>query len=371
MTRWWARASIALAVVAGGSSTATAGPAPYVTARAAIVMDAATGEVIWERNASEPLPPASTTKVMTAVVALESGQIDETFRVSAAAADTAPSRINLRAGQRMRLDNLLYAVLLNSANDAAEVVAEGVAGSRGAFAEKMTARAQRLGARTAIFMNPHGLTAPGHVASARDLAVIFRHALGLPLFRDILETPSARVPVESAGVRWVSLRSHNRLLTGHTYRVIGKTGYTRAAGRCFVGAARRDGREVIVAVLGSRDLWGDTRRLVGHGFGDATEPAPVVMAKAGRRSTARAARSAEGDDDPPTDPRIARFTVRVGPYGSRAAALSARSRLGRRGFNARLAGRSLHVGSFSSTSRAERIATRLRQSGYPTTVVML
>src|SRR5947199_347179 len=155
---------------------------PYITARAAIIIDAATGEVVWERNSTEPLPPASTTKVMTAILALESGRLDESFRVSENAAETPPSGIHLRAGQRMRLKNLLYAVLLNSANDAAEVVAEGLAGSEEVFAAHMTARARELGASTAHFANPHGLTAPGHEASARDLALIFRHGLAVPLF---------------------------------------------------------------------------------------------------------------------------------------------------------------------------------------------
>src|SRR6058998_2954746 len=204
---------------------------PYITARAAVIMDAGTGEVVWERNSTDPLPPASTTKVMTAILALESGRLDESFRVSEYAAETPPSGIHLRPGQRMRLRNLLYAVLLNSANDAAEVVAEGLSGSDEVFAARMNARAHELGATTAHFANPHGLTAPGHVASARDLAVIFRHGLGIPLFRDILETRSVQVPVESTGIQWVSLHSHNRLLSGYTYLVIGKTGFTRPAGR--------------------------------------------------------------------------------------------------------------------------------------------
>src|SRR5438445_398267 len=135
--------------------------AAYITARAAVIMDAGTGEVVWERNSTDPLPPASTTKVMTAILALESGRLDESFRVSEYAAETPPSGIHLRAGQRMRLKNLLYAVLLNSANDAAEVVAEGLAGSEEVFAARMTARARELGASTAHFANPPGCTAPG------------------------------------------------------------------------------------------------------------------------------------------------------------------------------------------------------------------
>jgi serine-type D-Ala-D-Ala carboxypeptidase (penicillin-binding protein 5/6) len=374
--RWGWRAGIAVIVVVGLAGPAGATGSPAITARAAAIVDATTGEVIWERNGSTPLPPASTTKVLTSILALESGRLDESFRVSANAAETPPSKINLHPGQRMRLKNLLYAVLLNSANDAAEVVAEGLAGSDEAFASRMNARAREIGATTAHFANPHGLTAPGHVASARDLAAIFRHGLGLPLFREILETRSVQVPLESNGVQWVSLHSHNRLLTGYTYLVIGKTGYTRPAGRCFVGAASHDGREVIVAVLGARDLWSDTRRLFAFAFGGAPERPPVVMAgmiptlSLGRKAPARPA-APEGDDDAASDPHIARYAVRLGPYPNRSTALSTSARLARRGYTAVLTGRSLRIGSFSSAGHAERVASRLRQSGYHPVVVLL
>src|SRR5437879_11845847 len=189
---------------------------PAIPARAAIIIDAATGEVVWERNSTEPLPPASTTKVMTAILALESGRLDESFRVSENAAETPPSGIHLRAGQRMRLKNLLYAVLLNSANDAAEVVAEGLAGSEEVFAARMTARPRELGAGTAHFANPHGLTAPGHEASARDLALIFRHGLDVPLFREILETRSVQIRLEPRDTRWATPHSPHSLHSRHS-----------------------------------------------------------------------------------------------------------------------------------------------------------
>jgi len=358
------------------SQTSAFAAAPALSARAAIIMDAATGEVLWERNGSTPLPPASTTKVLTAIIALESGRLDESFRVSANAAETAPSKINLRPGQRMRLRNLLYAVLLNSANDAAEVVAEGLAGSDEAFAARMNARAQELGATTAHFANPHGLTASGHVASAHDLAVIFRHGLSIPLFREILETRSVQVPIESTGVQWVSLHSHNRLLSGYTYQVIGKTGYTRPAGRCFVGAATHDGRELIIAVLGARNLWTDAKRVLAFGFGAAPDRQQVVMAgmlslpSIGQRKHAKPVAS-EGDDDAGSDPRVARYAVRLGPYPSRRAATASRARLARRGYTAVVSGRSLRIGTFSSASRAEHVAARLRQTGYRPVVVQL
>jgi D-alanyl-D-alanine carboxypeptidase len=240
----------------------------------------------------------------------------------------------------------------------------------------MTARAHELGATTAHFANPHGLTAAGHVASARDLATLFRHGLQIPLFREILETRSVEVPVESAGIQWVSLHSHNRLLSGYTYQVIGKTGYTRPAGRCFVGAATHDGRELIIAILGARDLWSDAKRLLAFGFGAAPDRPQVVMAgmvplpSLHHRAQAEVT-APEGDDEAPNDSRIARYAVRLGPFRSRAAAVNTRARLARRGYTAVIAGRTLRVGSFSSANKAERVASRLRQTGYAPVVVLL
>jgi D-alanyl-D-alanine carboxypeptidase (penicillin-binding protein 5/6) len=353
---------LALVVALALPVSAVAGPA--VTARSALVMDANTGEVIWEDDGSVPLPPASTTKLMTAIVAIESDRLDESFPVSRFAAATAPSRITLRPGQRMRLRNLLYALLLKSANDAGTVIAEGVGGSQAAFAARMTARAEELGARTANFKNAHGLSAPGHRASARDLAIIMRHALRMPLLREILGTRQVRVPIEGPRAHWVSLSSHNRLLTGHEYRVIGKTGYTRAAGRCFVGAARSGEREIVISLLGSRDLWGDAKRLLAFGFGAGEEPTPVVVTSATPATLAPLDDTAEGDEEEPAfEPPIGRFVVRLGPYKSQSVAKATRSRLANRGYTARVSGRTVTLGSFTSQSRAQHLAKRLQSQG--------
>jgi D-alanyl-D-alanine carboxypeptidase (penicillin-binding protein 5/6) len=368
---------------------------PYVTARAAIIVDANTGEVLWERNPDVPLPPASTTKVLTAILAIESGRLDDSVTVGPDAAEVAPSKIGLRPGERMALGDLLYAVLLNSANDAATVVADGLAGSETEFAVHMNARARALGARNSHFVNPHGLTAPGHVSTARDLTIFFRHGLGLPQFREILETPRIKVPVQSRRISSVSLHSHNRLLTGYEHRVIGKTGYTRPAGRCFVGAASDGGREIVIALLGSTDLWGDARRLFGHAFGEAPSGPAVQMASASRRHGKRGAQviTTEGDEDEAArfqkgnvhlasvDRRTTRtvssgkreasttsFAVRLGPYGSRRAAETARNRLARSGYRGRVVGQTLMVGEYGSRDGADRVAKGLRAKGYHPTI---
>ena len=353
-------ALFALAVVAL-SPARDAGAMPRLTARAAVVMDASSGDVIWERNSDEPLPPASTTKVLTAILALESGRLDDRLTVSEF----------LHPGQRMRLHDLVYAVLLNSANDAAEVVAEGLGGSQAAFAARMNEKARAIGATHAHFANPHGLTAYGHVVSARDLAVIFRYGLRVPLFREILETRRVDVPLEGAGIHLVSLHSHNRLLTGYAYPVIGKTGYTRPARRCFVGAATHDNREIIIALLGASDLWGDARRLFAYGFGAPDRPS-VVMAGILPIPSVLARRSVpppQEDDEAAEARAAARFAVQLGPYATRRSAAAVRARLARRGYTAMLTGRALRLGSFSTEGRARRLAVRLRLTGYRPIVV--
>ena len=270
------RAILALVVVLLPSVTRAQ---PEVTATGAIITDANTGAVIWEQDADLPLPPASTTKVLTAIVALQSGRLDQRLLVTGNASAVEPTKIGLRPGQEVELHDLLYAVLLRSANDAAVVVAEGLGGSIEGFAQRMNEKARSLGAMRSNFVNPHGLTEPGHYTTARDLATIFRYGLRVPLFRDILSTPTAEVAIDGPDGRVAMVRSHNRLLNAPEFQVIGKTGFTRAARRCFVGAAGYGSREVVIALLGSTDLWGDARRMLYYGLGEGAQAA-VQMASA-------------------------------------------------------------------------------------------
>jgi D-alanyl-D-alanine carboxypeptidase (penicillin-binding protein 5/6) len=379
--------------------------APRISAKSAVIMDARTGAILWERDCNRPLPPASTTKIVSAILALESGRLDEEMRVSPTAAATPASKLYLRSGQRMRLEHLVYAMLLNSANDASVVVAEGLSGSQSAFGRRMTRRAHEIGAQQCSFVNPHGLTAAGHLASASDLATVFRYGLSVPRFRDILETQSIRVPVESSRTGGVTLRSHNRLLKGYHYKVIGKTGYTRAAGRCFVGSAQAGSKEIIIALMGSRNLWGDARSLFDYALGpDApekpvvqmvrrtvpeakstaavvpetvAEPATAVTAPAEPAMARAKTIPAEGDvEDPafaPPPPRRGdgRFTVCLGPYDDDASAQKIRTQLTKRGYAPLVSGNSLTLGSFSNRARASRLATSLRAAGYDPSVVAI
>lgn len=264
-TLWLAASALILGGIARPGFAASGDP-PRVTARAALVLDAQTGEVLWQRNGDLPLPPASTTKVLTTLIALESGRLDEQFTVSSYAQSQSPSKIDLRAGQHIRLMDLTYALMLKSANDAAVVVAEGLSGNVEAFAVRMNKRAREIGATNSNFHNPNGLPDDEHVSTAHDLAMILRHALTVPGFRGVASTQQTEIPVVGNSVRMVSVKTHNRLLGGYVVPVVGKTGYTRAAGRCFVGAAELGGHEVVVAVLGSTNLWVDARRLIEYGL---------------------------------------------------------------------------------------------------------
>lgn len=270
-----ATAALMLAMVAPAG--ALPGAPPNVGARAAIVLDASTGEILWARDADRQLPPASTTKIMTTLLALESGRLERSFSVSPFAAAQAPSKLGLRAGQRVELEDLTYALMLKSANDASVVVAEGLAGNVGEFAALMNQRAREVGATNTQFQNPHGLPNPDHLSTVHDMALILRHALTVPGFREVAGSTAKVIQIEDSKIRPVSLHTKNRLLNGYFVSVLGKTGYTRAAGRCFAGAAELNGRRVITVVFGAADMWGDTRKLMEYGFASFEDTAPAVQ----------------------------------------------------------------------------------------------
>ena len=242
-----------------------------LTARSAFLLDLTTGQVLYQREPDLPLPPASTTKIVTAIVALESDRRGKDLLSVTKAATRGPSsKLYLRPGQTMSVEDLLYGLLLSSANDASLVLAEGIAGSVERFAEMMTDKAREIGAANSHFTNPHGLTAPEHYSTARDMALLFNYAMKNPTFREIVRTKTSSVSSISAGkvrkVRHIQVRNHNRLLWSFEGAIGGKTGYTHAAQKCFVGAVSRNGVTLIVSLLGSRDLWGDTKRLLEYGL---------------------------------------------------------------------------------------------------------
>jgi len=252
-------------VVTPISSTSAFAPDEDLTARAAVLMDAATGKILYQKEADLRLPPASTTKVATAILTLESGKsLGQKLIVSKEATRVPASKLYLRPGQSVRIEELLYGIMLASANDASVVLAEGIAGSVARFSELMTKKAHEIGATNTHFSNPHGLTAPDHYSTARDLAIIFRYAMKNPTFREIVQTKFSSVNTtalvkKKIVPRRIAMRNHNRLLWGYDGAIGGKTGYTFAAQKCFVGAVQRNGATLIIAILGARDQWGDTK----------------------------------------------------------------------------------------------------------------
>jgi len=293
-------AFVAIGVGIWPTGAMSVGGKPAIRARAAVVMDAQTGALLYAKEPDRRLPPASTTKVMTAVLALESGRLDEEVTVSPFAARVQPIKLNLRVGEHARLRDLTYALLLRSANDASVAVAETLGGSIPGFAERMNRRAAAVGALNTNFVNPNGLPAHGHYSTARDLAEIFRYAINVPGFRDIAATRTSRITAwQGKRRRSIAVRNSNRLLQSYRVPVIGKTGYTRAAKRCFVGAAEAGGRRVVIALLGSTDMWGDARRLLDYGLAPETAYPSTPLQMVSR------------DPDPVTAPSPRLFALRA------------------------------------------------------------
>ena len=228
------------------------------SASAAILMDAESGRILYADNAQARMLIASTTKIMTAAVALEQGNLEDQYTVSAE--DLAEgSSMYLRAGETLSLEELLYGLMLASGNDAALAVARCVSGSVDAFVEEMNRKAADLGLENTSFANPSGLDAEEHYSSAEDLARLTAYALQNPDFVRIVSTRSITI-----GER--TLTNHNKLLSGYDGCIGVKTGYTKAAGRTLVSAARRDGQTLIAVTLRDGSDWQDHKALLDYGF---------------------------------------------------------------------------------------------------------
>ncbi len=243
----------------------TPGEGVKTSAKAHILLEVSSGAVLAQKNADARLPMASTTKIMTALVALEALPPDTSVKIPAAAVGVEGSSVYLAQDEILTLRELLYALLLESANDAAVAIAIAVDGSVEAFADRMNRRAAQLGLTDTHFANPHGLDDDAHYTTAHELAQITRAALDNPDFREIVSTQKAVIPLHgSEGVRL--LLNHNRLLREYSGCIGVKTGFTKKTGRCLVSAAGRDGVELIAVTLGAPDDWNDHRALLDYGF---------------------------------------------------------------------------------------------------------
>ena len=248
---------------------------PDVTCEACVVVDE-TGRTLWARAQHAPRPNASTTKMVTALVTVRSVGLDEKVTVSPVAAATGGGGVDLVAGERYTVEALLHALLMTSSNDAAVALAEHVAGSEGAFVDQMNDLLEDLGAHDTAFVTSHGLDAPGHVASAIDLAIIGLEVLEEPPLARIVATAETTI---QGGSRPVRLENTNPLLETYSGAVGIKTGMTSLAGEVLVAAARRDGFLVVAVAMGSTDVAADGRALLDFGF-DAMAAATFPAAEA-------------------------------------------------------------------------------------------
>ena len=235
-----------------------------VSAAAYCVIDADTDEVLYSDRADDEMPMASTTKIMTCLVALREADIHEEVVIPAAAVGVEGSSVYLQAGERLTLLDLLYALMLQSANDAAVAVAIAVSGSIEAFVARMNETAKELGLTHTCFADPHGLSSHGHYSTARDLCRLMRVAMEDEIFALITGEVRMQIPAPDGGIR--TIVNHNRLLRSYDSCIGGKTGYTRVAGRCLVTAAERSGKRLICATLNAPDDWNDHRSLFEQGF---------------------------------------------------------------------------------------------------------
>ena len=238
---------------------------PEIYAKAAVLISADTGEVIYGLNAAEKLPMASTTKIMTTLLCLESGGLYDEFVVDSEAIKVEGSSMGLREGDIVTKYALCCGMLLPSGNDAANAAAVRISGSIEAFAEHMNERARKMGLSRTFFVTPSGLEEEGHGSSAADMALLAREALKNELFREICSKESIKVSFGAPPYdRW--LYNTNKLLSMYDGVYGVKTGFTDEAGRCLVSACQRDGKNLICVTLNDRNDWNDHIALYEYGF---------------------------------------------------------------------------------------------------------
>lgn len=234
-------------------------------AQAASLMDVTSGRILYSNHGDDELRIASLTKIMTAIVAIEYGPMNKPVKVSKNAYAKEGSSIYLKLGEQMSLENMLYGLMLRSGNDAATAIAEHVGGSEEGFVYLMNAKANELGLKHTHFMNPHGLDADGHYSSANDLATMTAYAMHNPTFKEIVKTPTKKVPNpnEAWDYKW---DNKNKMLRFYDGADGVKTGYTKKAFRCLVSSATRNGQQLVSVTINDGDDWNDHGKMLDYGF---------------------------------------------------------------------------------------------------------
>lgn len=261
----WVFLTVILIFQIAGPLAAAAVPA--VTGETALLMDPVNGQVLYEKNADEKIYPASTTKILTAIIAIESGKMNDIVTIPLEASLVEGSAIGLQEGEKISLRDLLYALMLNSGNDSAVAIAYYLGGSSDGFAQIMNRKAAGLGAVNTHFSNPNGLPDPNHYSTARDMALITRYAMQNPEFREIVATKGMTIERNDPEAQ-TYLGNHNKMLWNYDGAIGVKTGYTDDAGECLVTAAARGGRELLAVVMKSEgtSIWTDSTSLLDYGF---------------------------------------------------------------------------------------------------------
>lgn len=259
----WLCALLGIIFAFAGAAVSLAAPEAYSSACAAVIIDGKTTRVLAAQNAHTRLPMASTTKIMTALVALETSKLNELVTVPKEAYGKEGSSIYLNLGEKLTMEDLLYGLMLASGNDAAVSIAMHLGGSVEGFAEMMNQRAAALGCTNTHFVTPNGLHDAEHYSSAYDMALIASAAMKNPTFRTIVNTKYKQT---SSGDIVRTFKNKNKLLWQYEGGNGIKTGFTKASGRCLVFSAERDGKTIVGAVLNAPDMWNASKSLLDYGF---------------------------------------------------------------------------------------------------------
>jgi len=243
---------------------------PKTEAKGAVLIDFKTGRVLWEKNSQTPMAMASTTKIMTAIMAIENASLSDIVTVSKRASLAPPTKMKLIKGEKISLENLLYSLMMQSSNDAAVAIAEHIGGTVENFCAMMTEKAKKIGALDTVFKTPNGLDLEDHHSTAYDMAMIARYALKNEDFRKIITTKNISFKSDKQSY---SIVNKNRLLSEYPGGNGVKTGFTGKAGHCFVGSAEQNGVWLISVVLasgwgnkGKEQKWVDTKNILNYGF---------------------------------------------------------------------------------------------------------
>lgn len=241
-------------------------PPSAIQARSALLFDARTGRVLWRKNENDPMPVASTQKLLTALLVIERGGLDEMVTVEPSDTLAAPTKLYLKAGEQYTRRQLLHGLIVRSFNDVAAVLARDHSGSEEAFAEAMNHRVRRLGGRVSNFTNAHGLPHPEQISTAREIGTVARAAYFNRELREMMNLQSYAFRRNNGTVK--QLRNTNRVLRTMPECNGMKTGYTRLSGHCLIASASRNGHHVISVVLGSNKarVWGESENLLRYGL---------------------------------------------------------------------------------------------------------